>query len=557
MKIKSTYRNLGTIIPEAHKKKLKWFLAKNILFGMLDLVSIAYLTPILVLLFDPNAFNSIVMRMPLLKEMCSSLSIPVFAILFAGLYLIKIVFQTRFNTALYVSLYNLCTDISIENTQNFIDKSFMEHQNLNKGAVLQNVTTVPEDFAIRYLLPIINLITESIILSLLVGVLLLFYFKVVLAAVLLLLAFAVFIYLNKKQQMATINSVYLKTQAQSNAALLNLLDGYFEIKNSGNPSHFLSEFRKEKALLNQVTGKLVAYNSNYAKYLEIVLMVSLVGLVIFNPDDKNTMVMLSVIGASSLRLIPSISRILNALTLMKSYHYAVEILSKNKRQRFSKTAVTDFNSELILENITFSYGDNQLLNAINLKITKGSFIGIKGDSGVGKTTLLYLIMGILEPDEGTISLDRHKIKNKDSLSFVSYVPQQPFLFSGTITDNIVMGQNPALIDHDYLEYLCRKLEIDSVIKKMPDAYQTQITHESLRFSGGQKQRLALVRALYVKPKLLVLDETTNQQDPVLEQKIFSFLKELCLNEQLTIVCVSHNPAVEVYFDSIYEIQQHG
>jgi ABC-type bacteriocin/lantibiotic exporter with double-glycine peptidase domain len=254
-----------------------------------------------------------------------------------------------------------------------------------------------------------------------------------------------------------------------------------------------------------------------------------------------------------LRLIPSISRILNALTQLKSYRYSVETLSKNKKTDAKKSSTGFFEISIKLENIYFSYDNNAILNAVNLTIPKGAFLGIKGDSGVGKTTLLYLILGIIKPNKGEIFIDDFKIDTVNFLSFANYVPQQPFLFNGTIIDNVVMGQNPSVIDYDYIYYLCEKLELDAVIKKLPNQYQTEITHESLRFSGGQKQRLALVRALYTKPSLLILDETTNQQDRLLENKIFIFLKELNAIQKTTIVCVSHNPDIDVFFDSLYQI----
>lgn len=554
MKIKATYSKIVAIIPKERHPKLFWFLLKNILFGILDLISIAYLIPIVMLLFDLKSFESIVIQFPFFKSLLSETSIQTFALLFILFYFIKIIIQTKFNTALYVFLYDISTDLSIENTNSFINESFIQHQNINKGAVLQNVTNVPEDFSTRYLLSILNLITELVVLPILMTLLFFFYFKITLISTVVLSFFALFIYFTKQKQMTIINSIYLKTQTKANAALLNLLDGYLEIKNSGNYAFFLEKFKKEKALLNNVTGKLVSYNSNYSKYLEMVLIISTVGFVIFNFEDKNTIVIISVLGASSLRLIPSISRILNALTLMKSYQYAVDILYKNSYKTATKNQNIAFESNIKLENIYFSYDENKILNDVNLIIQKGDFVGIKGDSGVGKTTLLYLILGIIQPEKGNFYIDDSKIENTDFLSFANYVPQQPFLFNGTIIDNIVMGQNPAAIDYAYIEYLCQKLELDGAIKKMANGYETEITHESLRFSGGQKQRLALVRALYTKPSLLILDETTNQQDKELENKILMFLKTLNTTEKLTIICVSHNPDIHAFFDFIYEIK---
>ena len=554
MKHLKKYSKILSIIPNQKRKKLFWFLVKNSLFGILDLVSIAYLIPIIVLLFDKKKFELIIVKLPFLEELLSKLTIEVFTILFIVFYFIKIIIQTKFNKALYVFLYDLSTDLSINNTNNFINKSFIQHQNINKGEVLQNVTNVPDDFSIRFLLPILNLISETLVLLILISVLLFFYFKIALVSMTILLVFALFIYFTKQKQMTLINSVYLKTQAKSNAALLNLIDGYLEIKNSGNYSFFLEKFRKEKSLLNEVTGKLVSYNSNYSKYLEIVLIICVVGFVLFNFGTKNTIVTVSILGASSLRLIPCISRILSAITQIKSYKYSVEILSKIEKSSSVENKKNTIESSIALENVYFSYQENEILNDINLIIPKGVFVGIKGDSGVGKTTLLYLIMGIIKPNKGVYYLDNSKIETNNFFAFANYVPQQPFLFSGSIIDNIVMGQNPAAIDYDYIYYLCQQLELDNVINKMSNGYQTEITHESLRFSGGQKQRLALVRALYTKPSLLILDEATNQQDKALENKIFMFLKELKTTQKLTLICVSHNPDIDVFLDSIYEIK---
>ncbi len=554
MGLSALYSSIISIIPTEKRKTFFGFLFKSILFGIIDLVSIAYLIPIIILLFDKKKFEQIAVKVPFLNQVLTSTSIVTFVMIFILCYVIKIVLQTKFNTAYYIFFYDLSTDLSVKNIDNFINESFVKNQNINAGKILQHVTNVPEDFSVRYLISIVNLIVELIVLFILIIGLLLLYFKITLLAIVILSVFAIFIFYAKQKQMTLINSIYLKTQAESNASLLNLINGYLEVKNTKNYIFFLNKYRKEKALLNNVTAKLVSYNSNYSKYLEIILIISIVAFSLFNYENQNIIVAVSVLGASSLRLIPSISRILNALTLIKSYRYSVDVLLKKQDTITEKTINIDFFEEIKLSSIHFCYEDNNIIENLNLVIHKGSFIGIMGESGIGKTTLLYIILGIIKPTKGNLYFDKNLISNYQFLSFANYVPQQPFLFNGTILENIVMGQNPKDIDFEYVKYLCKRLELDSVILQMKDQYSTVIIHDSLRLSGGQKQRLALARALYSKPTLLILDEATNQQDSVLAKKIYIFLNELKQNSKLTIVAISHNEDMNFYADIIYEVK---
>ena len=107
------------------------------------------------------------------------------------------------------------------------------------------------------------------------------------------------------------------------------------------------------------------------------------------------------------------------------------------------------------------------------------------------------------------------------------------------------------IDYEYLNYLCNRLDLSSMIEGLKDKYDTLIHHDSLRFSGGQKQRISLVRALYGKPDLLILDEATNQQNKQLEIKIFDFLKELSIKNKMAVIAVSHNESLSPYYDKSY------
>ena len=162
-------------------------------------------------------------------------------------------------------------------------------------------------------------------------------------------------------------------------------------------------------------------------------------------------------------------------------------------------------------------------------------------------------MGLIKPSKGTILIDGIPTDNEEFLPFVSYVPQQPFLFNSTILENITMGKG-AHVDYDYIDLLCEKLGLTEAMNSLPNGYDTEIQHESLRFSGGQKQRLSIVRVLYSKPQLLILDEATNQQNSMLEQHIFSFLKELTEKEKMSIISVSHTKNTEGFYTQSFKLE---
>jgi ABC-type bacteriocin/lantibiotic exporter with double-glycine peptidase domain len=552
--IQQTYLNLKSVIPINKRRKIKHFIYKSILFAFLDLISISLLIPVIILLFNPEKIKELSVKYFSFNLNVSTFQVQFFLGLLLFFYLVKIILQTKFNTSLYIFFYNLATEITIQSTNNFVFQSYTKHQHLNKGKIIQDINTIPEDFSCKFLLSFVNLITETIVLFLILIVLLITYFKLTVIAVLILFALATLMYLNKKKQLNLINSIYKESQAKSNSELLNILNGYLEIRNSGNYTVFLERFKKEKKTLNEVTGKLISFNSNYSKYLEFALIISLVSFTIINFGNKDIIVLLTIFGTSSLRLIPSISKILSALTLIKTYKYSLDILLNHEQKNVVNNPKIDYKSQLKLENVSFDYDGNSILKNINLTIDKGSFIGIKGDSGIGKTTLLYIILGIIKPKKGRYFIDKIKIENYDFLPFANYVPQQPFLFNGTIIENIVLGQIPNKIDYKHIYYLCKKLELHEVIEKMDNKYETEITLESSRLSGGQKQRLALVRALYTKPSLLILDEATNQQDKHLEKTIFTFLNELNQKYNTTILSVSHDDNNDMFYKNIYKIE---
>ncbi|MCL6294423.1 ATP-binding cassette domain-containing protein [Jejuia spongiicola] len=552
-------KQILNIVPKKKQKALTFFFIKSLLLNILDLVSIAYLIPIITLLLDKEKFYLILSKIGITSLSISDNSIRIVILFLIIFYIIKNIIYIRFNKKFFNFLYNLSNTLSVRAIKKFINKDFLFYQKQNKGNIINIVMKVTGDFCCKLLHSIILLFCEIIVLFIVVGFLLYFYPKFTLIALLVLGLFSLIIYYKKKSDFNIINTTYNESQTKANSQLINILDGFLEIKSSNNEEYFVNSFDKNNIKLNKVTALLVSSSFNYSKYLEITLIICLGILTYFSfiSSSNANIILISTLAALGFKLVPSLSKILNAITHIKSHSYTIKMLNDIHNVEVQKTAmpISEFSSEVSLKNISFDYSvDTQILDTINFKIKPGDFLGITGVSGIGKTTFLYVMMGLVKPTKGKITVDGNLLNNMSFLQFISYVPQQPFLLSGTLLENITMGQTEDEIDYEYINFLFEKLELTEIVNELPEKYLAHIQHDSLRFSGGQKQRISIVRALYSKPKLLILDEATNQQNSPLELRIFEFLKEISEENNMAILSVSHNDNLSHFYSETFILE---
>ena len=215
-----------------------------------------------------------------------------------------------------------------------------------------------------------------------------------------------------------------------------------------------------------------------------------------------------------------------------------------------------FEEHISLNNIQYSYDDpkKQIINNLNLKIVKNSKIAIIGDTGCGKSTLINIILGLLQPKSGTIKIDKLEINNSNIDNYhnlISFIPQDVYILHDTLSANVAFGQN--IIDYDYnkmSDCLSKALIVNDFVN-LPEQFDTMIGDNAKNISGGQKQRLAIARALYKDSEILIFDEATSALDRNTENAIIKTISNL---KNKTIIFVTHKIELLNRFDRVLELK---
>ncbi len=208
-----------------------------------------------------------------------------------------------------------------------------------------------------------------------------------------------------------------------------------------------------------------------------------------------------------------------------------------------------FDKEIRFEEVSFSYDDRVVLDKVSFVIKKREKLALVGDSGAGKSTIVSLLLGILQPTGGRILIDGKELKQIDTQSLyknIGIVTQQPFLFNGTVKDNITMGRE--LISEQALAHSLFLSNAQSFVTALPSGLQSNIGDRGVMLSGGERQRLTIARALLENPALLIFDEPTSALDPSSEHKVSLAITE-AINDR-TAVIIAHRLSTIKYADRI-------
>ena len=269
-------------------------------------------------------------------------------------------------------------------------------------------------------------------------------------------------------------------------------------------------------------------------------------------ERASVLPVLALFAVSAVRLLPSMNRVMLSVTRMAYYRPSAEVVLDTlgaKGQAYSAAVSTggsapqfDGWKELHLRGVGFAYSTAApVLSNVDIVIRRGSSTALVGPSGGGKTTLADLVLGLLRPTIGVVSVDGHDIHEniRDWQSRLGYIPQAIYILDDTVRRNVAFGIPDELIDDQKVWAALRNAHLDAYIAELSDGLSFLVGENGSRFSGGQRQRLVIARALYSDPELIVMDEATSALDEATERGIADTIDRL--SGELTMLIIAHRP----------------
>ena len=457
----------------------------------------------------------------------------------------------------------------------YISKDYTFFLNINSSELIRNINTDPEMFytAVQNTL---QLITELVVSTLIIVYLLVKDVAITIGvAVSVGIMFLVMVKGLKKilmrygDERRTYSANMLKCMQQA-------FGGIKEIKIANREKYFQQDFEKQNEIYTYVIKQNAFLSSIPKPIMEALCIAGLMTVIavkvgVGNADSKQFVAILGVFAAAAFKLLPSVNKISsyfaaivhNGVVIDKVRDEYREIHEHEKNIRLvementgkAEQKIITLNSEIKVENLEFSYPDTEspVLSNVSIQIPKNCSAAVIGPSGAGKTTFVDLILGILTPQKGDITVDGIDIHEgmRSWHDKIGYIPQTIYMLDDTIRNNIAFGDSEEIDDERIWEAL-RKAQLEEFIKEMEEGLDTVIGEAGVRLSGGQRQRIGIARALYRQPEVLVLDEATSALDNETEAAGMEAIDSL--QGKMTMLIIAHRLSTIQNCDIVYKVE---
>lgn len=571
------FKKMNLLLDAKQKRKMILIVFLMLIGGVLESLSISVVIPVISVLIDPQAvetndFFSAIYQILGLKNVTQFTIIMMLALI--GVFVLKNLFLFLQNVVQLKFVYTNQFATSRRMMINFMKRPYEYYLNADTAVIQRSITSDVNNMY-GLILNLLQLISEMVVFICLVAVLLAVDAQMIMVVSILLVGVLVLIKL-------VLKPILIKAGKENQdyySGLFKWIEqsvmGIKEIKIANKEQYFIHEYAKCGYGYVHAVQRYNLFNATPRLLIETVCIAGLVFymmIVMLQGATVTEMLpQLTTFGLAAMRLIPSANRMNNHLNNISYFepffmgvsdHLQDEINDESIEYdaeayaRKNKVEKLDVKKVISLEDITYKYPNSEQLifDHAHMEIPVGAAVGIVGSSGSGKTTVVDILLGLLQLQTGNIYADGVDVKEhyEGWLKNIGYIPQTIFMIDSTIRKNVAFGIPDDEIDDKRVWAVLKEAQLDEFVKSLPEGLDTGIGERGIRLSGGQRQRIGIARALFEDPEVLVLDEATSALDNDTEAAIMESINRL--HGKKTLIIIAHRLQTIEKCDIVYRVE---
>ena len=565
-------KKISYVLDRRQKINLMILLVTIFIGAFAELLGVSAIMPIIEIAMNPETINE--------KWYLQSLSditgitdanqmLVLLAVLLIVIYILKNIYITMMYSLQYRFIFNNQQRLSVKMMKCYMKQDYLFHVSKNVAEFQRNITNDVNGF-FTVALNLLQFLAEFSVSAVLVIFLLVQDLLSTVVVASLLIIFMVSFTFFFKKVLVKKGEENRQTNVKLSKWLIQSFSGIKEIKVTNGEEFFISNYDKQYKKFANIQRKQSILTYLPKPVMETVCICSLllamiIKIAVVGSDISSFVTTLSVFAVAAFRMLPSFNKITGYISGMMFNKPSIDAVYKDlleiEKLNNQKVAEQQDSQEIVfketieLKQLSFHYpeSDQWILKNANLKIAKNTSIAFIGASGAGKTTAADLILGILEPQEGTIAIDGTDIRKCMSSwhESIGYIPQTIYLMDDTIRANIAFGIPQSEVDEEAIQKALKEAQLDKFVVELPERLDTIVGDRGVKLSGGQRQRIGIARALYRNPKVLILDEATSALDNETEKEVMQAIDGL--HGTRTLIVIAHRLSTIKNCDKIYEV----
>ena len=447
----------------------------------------------------------------------------------------------------YHFIYNVAGRLSEKGIRQFLKKDYLNFVNVDSSVYIRKISQQPIEFSHYILTNFQQIVSQSVLVIFALAAIVWYHASLFLLLFILLMPAVSLLGWILKTRYGNVRRNIKQTSADTIKNLKEALSGYIESHIYDKDDFFVDRYYHQQQQLNHYIYSQQSLQYLPSRLIEVFAILGFFILILVNKWSANTpaidLLTIGIFLAAAYKIIPGIVKIINSAGQMKTYEFVLDDLLRDSQVKDSTIVKSlDRIRSLSLEKVYYKYNGHAVLNGTCLEINPGDFVGLSADSGRGKTTLMHILLGFIEQEDGIVRINKQINTARDRLAWhnrISYIKQQPFLLHDTIRKNITLEERDW--DDGRLKDAISTCGLCSLISQYNEGLDRIITENGKNVSGGQRQRIMLARALYHDFDLLIMDEPFGEMDQQSENEMLESLKQLAHDGKM-ILFITHNRA---------------